>query len=92
LGNLNFEVSELKSELRARDTTISEANEQIARLESELAATQSRSQPQPTPTPTIELPEPADLLNQLKGKRKKSKADLADIEKILEILERENDE
>ena len=34
-----------------------------------------------------ELPEAADLLNQLKSKRKKSKAELADVEKILEILE-----
>lgn len=30
--------------------------------------------------------EPADLLNQLKGRRKKSKADLADAEVFLEIL------
>ena len=35
-----------------------------------------------------DLPEAADLLNQLKAKRKKSKTDLADIEAILEILER----
>jgi DNA repair exonuclease SbcCD ATPase subunit len=34
-----------------------------------------------------ELPEAADLLNQLKSKRKKSTASLADVEKILEILE-----
>jgi hypothetical protein len=34
-----------------------------------------------------ELPEAADLLNQLKGKRKKSKTDLADVAAILEILE-----
>jgi chromosome segregation ATPase len=34
-----------------------------------------------------DLPEAADLLNQLKSKRKKSKADLADLEVILEILE-----
>jgi chromosome segregation ATPase len=34
-----------------------------------------------------DLPEAADLLNQLKSKRKKSKADLADLEAILEILE-----
>ena len=33
-----------------------------------------------------ELPEPADLLNQLKGRRKKSKADLADVKVMLEIL------
>jgi len=34
-----------------------------------------------------ELPEAADLLNQLKARRKKSTATLADVEKILEILE-----
>lgn len=33
------------------------------------------------------LPDAADLLNQLKAKRKKSKTDLADMEAILEILE-----
>ncbi len=33
-----------------------------------------------------EFPEPADLLNQLKGQRKKSRADLGDIEAVLEIL------
>lgn len=35
----------------------------------------------------IELPEAADLLNQLKARRKKPSASLADLEKILEILE-----
>jgi DNA repair exonuclease SbcCD ATPase subunit len=34
-----------------------------------------------------DLPEAADLLNQLKARRKKSKTDLADLEVILEILE-----
>jgi chromosome segregation ATPase len=34
-----------------------------------------------------ELPEAAEILNQLKSKRKKSKADLTDLELILEILE-----
>jgi chromosome segregation ATPase len=34
-----------------------------------------------------DLPEAAELLNQLKAKRKKSKADLTDLEAILEILE-----
>jgi chromosome segregation ATPase len=34
-----------------------------------------------------DLPEAADLLNQLKAKRKKSTATLGDVEKILEILE-----
>ena len=35
------------------------------------------------------LPEPADLLNQLKAKRKKSKAELGDVEAIVEIIEGE---
>jgi hypothetical protein len=35
----------------------------------------------------VEFPEPADLLNQLKGKRKKSKAELADVATILEVLQ-----
>ena len=34
-----------------------------------------------------DFPDAADLLNQLKTRRKKSKADLADLETILEILE-----
>lgn len=38
------------------------------------------------PATDFELPEPADLLNQLKRRRKKSKADLADVEAILEFL------
>jgi len=34
-----------------------------------------------------ELPEAADLLNQLKARRKKSRAELADVEAILEMIE-----
>ena len=33
-----------------------------------------------------EFPDAADLLNQLKARRKKSKTDLADVEEILELL------
>jgi hypothetical protein len=35
----------------------------------------------------LELPEAPDLLKQLKAKRKKTTASLADIEAILEIIE-----
>lgn len=55
---------------------------EIGDLQAELEAYKQQN-----PAPASELPEPADLLNQLKGRRKKSKADLADVEKILEILE-----
>lgn len=37
--------------------------------------------------PKIELPEAAELLNQLKAKRKNSKVTLADVEAILELLD-----
>jgi hypothetical protein len=39
------------------------------------------------PATASELPEAADLLNQLKTKRKKSTTSLADIEAILEMME-----
>ncbi|MEG3975879.1 hypothetical protein QT970_14840 [Microcoleus sp. herbarium8] len=51
---------------------------EIGELRSQLA--------EQNPAPASDLPEAADLLNQLKAKRKKSSASLADIEKILEIL------
>jgi len=35
-----------------------------------------------------ELPEAADVLNQLKTRRKKSSASLADVELILEMIEK----
>jgi chromosome segregation ATPase len=54
---------------------------EIGNLQAELEAYKQQ------PATELELPEPADLLNQLKGRRKKSKADLADVEAILEILE-----
>ena len=54
---------------------------EIAELRSQLADLEQN------PAPAINLPEPADLLNQLKGRRKKSKAELADVTAMLEILE-----
>jgi len=54
---------------------------EIAELRSQLADLEQN------PAPAIDLPEPADLLNQLKGRRKKSKAELADVTAMLEILE-----
>jgi uncharacterized protein involved in exopolysaccharide biosynthesis len=51
-------------------------------IEAELADLKQKSA-----TAGKDLPDAADLLNQLKAKRKKSKTDLADMEAILEILE-----
>jgi len=88
IRNRNQEIAALQSRLAGKDEIIAEAQEQIARLESEIA-----SRPAQNSAPIAigaELPEieAADLLNKLKGKRKKSKADLADIEAILEILDK----
>jgi len=52
----------------------------LAAVEAELKACKQQ------PTTDFELPEPADLLNQLKGRRKKSKADLADVEVLLDLF------
>jgi hypothetical protein len=50
-------------------------------LRSELAELKQKS------AAASELPEAAEVYNQLKARRKKSKADLADVETLLEILE-----
>jgi chromosome segregation ATPase len=81
LGNKNrelergygFKPNPIESKLRL----------EIGELQSQLSDLQENSAPAGE-----YLPEPADLLNELKCKRKKSKADLADIEAILEILDK----
>jgi len=60
---------------------------EIGNLQAELEAYKQQQ-----PATASELPEPADLLNQLKGRRKKSKAELADVAEILEILGGSDDE
>jgi hypothetical protein len=75
LGNSSLEVETLNQELasvRGRLEAVQAENEK-------LKASQ--------PVAEFELPEAADLYNQLKAKRKKATASLADIETILEILE-----
>jgi len=61
--------------------------EQRLRLEIGELQTELAEMKQNPVTAIRNLPEAADLLNQLKAKRKKSKADLVDLEVILEILE-----
>jgi len=62
------------------DTRIDALEAQISELERELSELRSQQQTQ------LDLPEPADLLNRLKGNRKKSKADLTDVEALLSYL------
>jgi hypothetical protein len=63
--------------------------DELERLQSELGNLRADNEVLRTaqPATNVELPEAPDLLNQLKAKRKKATASLADIEAILEILE-----
>jgi len=75
LGNSSLEVETL--------------NQQLASVRGRLEAVQAENEKLKASQPVaeFELPEAADLYNQLKAKRKKATASLADIETILEILE-----
>ncbi|MEG3924453.1 MULTISPECIES: flagellar alpha dynein [unclassified Microcoleus] len=59
----------------------------VQMLEQEIKEVRRSREANKNSAPTVgEFPEPADLLNQLKAPRKKSRADLADMEALLEIL------
>jgi chromosome segregation ATPase len=73
-NKLRQEVQELRSQLEQERADREE-------VEAELAEQKQKS------APASELPEAADLYNQLKAKRKKSSASLADVELILEMIE-----
>jgi chromosome segregation ATPase len=68
-------VQELRSQLEIERADREEIETELSGLKQKSAAASK------------DLPEAADVLNQLKAKRKKSKTELADVEKILEILE-----
>ncbi|MEG4508545.1 flagellar alpha dynein [Microcoleus sp. F6_B4] len=87
IRNRNQEIAALNSRLAAKDETIAELNEQIDNPESQLEQ-RSPTQPETSATVGTDLSEiePADLLNRLKARRKKSGANLADMEAVLDIL------
>jgi len=72
------EIAELQSQLEQERADREEVEVQLSELKQKSATAR-------------ELPEAAEILNQLKSKRKKSKTDLADLEAILEILESRGD-
>jgi hypothetical protein len=76
-NKLRQEVHELRSQLETERADREQVEVELADLKQN-SAIASRN-----------LPEAADLLNQLKGRRKKSKVELADVAAILEILEGE---
>ncbi len=86
IADLDEELSERFDELKRQDAEIENLKTETERLESELAR-RSGENSEKSALIAIELPEAADLLNQLKTRRKKSRAELADVEAILEMIE-----
>ena len=73
-GDLDLQVQELTREKKLLEGELDKVRSQL-------------SQNAPQESKILELPDAADLLNQLKAKRKKSKTDLQDVEIILEMVE-----
>ena len=85
ISDLDEELAERFNELKRQDTEIENLKSETERLESELARrSEGKSENPIAKNPKIEA---ADLLNQLKTRRKKSSASLADVELILEMIE-----
>jgi flagellar biosynthesis chaperone FliJ len=78
---LRSQLEQERADREKVEVQLAEREEQMRQLLSQLTDLKQKS------VAASELPEAADLLNQLKAKRKKSKTDLADLEVILEILE-----
>jgi hypothetical protein len=93
-SQLQGENEGLESELRGVRSQLETERADRQQVEAELAELKTQTkepaaelhQEGRSVIPSKDLPEPADVLNQLKARRKKSKADLADVEEILEIL------
>jgi chromosome segregation ATPase len=81
LAEVRSENSELKKTCAELRSQLEAERADREEVEAELAELKQKS------TVASKLPEAAEILNQLKSKRKKSSATLADVEKILEILE-----
>ena len=94
---MNHERQELKAankQLAEWDAELNQLHERngdlglkVQMLEQELKEVQRSREENKNSAPTVaEFPQPADLLNQLKARRKKSGANVADMEVVLEIL------
>jgi chromosome segregation ATPase len=88
LSDTEQALTEVRAENSELKKTCSELRSELVDREKELAAALAEVLDLKQKSATArEFPDAAELLNQLKAKRKKSKADLADLEVILEILE-----
>jgi chromosome segregation ATPase len=82
LAEVRSENSELKKSCAELRSQLEQERAEREEIESELSELKQKSA-----VASKDLPEAAEILNQLKAHRKKSSATLADVEKILEILE-----
>lgn len=87
----NRQLAEWDKELNQLHERNGDLGLKVQMLEQELKEAQRDREENKNSTPTVPVfPEAADLLNQLKSRRKKSRADLADVETFLEILDSES--
>ncbi|MEG4442220.1 flagellar alpha dynein [Microcoleus sp. AT9_B5] len=83
----NQQLEEWDKELNQLHERNGDLGLKVQMLEQELKEARRSREASTNSAPTVaEFPEPADLLNQLKARRKKSGANLADMEVVLEIL------
>ncbi|MEG4521154.1 MULTISPECIES: hypothetical protein [unclassified Microcoleus] len=95
LADAHFQINMLESNFDELENRYESAKREIAELRSQLATERADreeieaqlSELKQNSAPVTNLPDAADLLNQLKAKRKKSTASLADIEALLEMIE-----
>ncbi|WP_445244487.1 flagellar alpha dynein [Microcoleus sp. OTE_8_concoct_300] len=84
----NKQLTEWDAELNQLHERNGDLGLKVQMLEEELKEVRRSREENKTSAPAVaDFPEPADLLNQLKAQRKKSRADLADMEVVLDILE-----
>jgi hypothetical protein len=88
-------INNLREDLRVLQSRLAEERVERESLQKQLdngAEQNPASANTQQPATELGLPEAADLLNQLKGRRKKSKVELADVTAILEFLEERTNE
>ncbi|MEG5050470.1 MULTISPECIES: flagellar alpha dynein [unclassified Microcoleus] len=83
----NKQLAEWDAELNQLHERNGDLGLKVQMLEQELKEVRRDREANKKSAPTVaEFPEPADLLNRLKARRKKSRADLADMEAVLDVL------
>ncbi|TAD92179.1 MAG: flagellar alpha dynein [Oscillatoriales cyanobacterium] len=83
----NRQLAEWDAELNQLHERNGDLGLKVQMLEQELKGMMSdRGENRNSVQAVAEFPEPAELLNQLQARRKKSKADLADMEAVLDVL------